>query len=399
MIRNIFIKDIPTKLFSIFASLILWFIVSANSSAILTYPTKIPIKTVNLKPGLVAILDQQEVQIKINSSGVNLAKLSSDNFEATVDLKDEVGGVYEKEVSVTSLNSEIKILDIKPRKITVQIEKQISKNVPVQVITEGKAAEGYSPTDSIATPSEVKITGPETLINNTSEVLAKIKLSGEKEGISVQSNIYSYDSQGNIIKSIIIEPRTVKVDISITKSGDRKSVAIKTKFKGSLGETHQISSVTTDPQTVTLIGDPIKTEQVKSLETEPIDLNQISSDTVITTRLVIPNGLSIEEQNLIKVKIIVSQANILEEISLSPNISNLTPGFVAKEIDPGKVKLIIQYAKNVQSDLGKITFSIDGKSLKKGENIIAISKNNFILPPSIEIVSITQELIKIMIAD
>lgn len=399
MIKNIFIKDIPTKLFSIFASLILWFIVSANSSAIVTYPTKIPIKTVNLKPGLVAILDQQEVQIKINSSGVNLAKLSSDNFEARIDLKNEIEGVYEKEVSVTSSNNEIKILDTRPRKITVQIEKQISKNVPVQVITEGKAAEGYSPTDSIATPSEVKITGPETLISNTSEVLAKMKLNGEKEDISFQSNVHSYDSQGNIIKSIIIEPRTVKVDITITKSGDRKSVAIKTKFKGSLGETLQISSVTTDPQTVTLIGDPIKTEQVKSLETEAIDLNQISSDIVITSRLVIPNGLSIEEQNLIKVKIVVNQANILEEISLSPNIPNLAPGLTAKEIDPEKVKLIIQYAKNVQSDLGKITFLIDGKNLKKGENNVSVSKDNFTLPPSVEIVSITQGSIKIMIVD
>jgi len=79
-------KNLWIKLFCLLAAILLWVYVAAGQSAVGKFPGNIEIRAINVPSGLVAIFDNQSVEIKIMADSATWRKLSADSFTAYVDL-------------------------------------------------------------------------------------------------------------------------------------------------------------------------------------------------------------------------------------------------------------------------------------------------------------------------
>lgn len=393
---NFFKKNWIVKLLSVAAAMVAWFAISLSQSSIVNYPNKIEIGFEGLKDGLVSVAADNSVQIKINVDPVKLKDLNDGDFKATIDLTKLDNGVYEKEIKVTATSSDVQIISCNPRKTTVKIDTKETKTVPARVKYDGTAAEGYIVSDATAEPKEVQVVGPKSTIDTITEAVAPIKVSGEKDGFEKISRLFVYDAQGDEIKFVKIDPETVKTKISISPAGDTKTVGIKVKTSGDIKNGYWISSITTEPQTVTISGSRTKLSQTQYVETEAIDLNNLSDDKTYTAQLSVDNGIKVEDKySSIKVTIDVEKSEQTKTVEISPNFKN-TPSGLRLTANPEKVSV---EATTSKASIGNsdITLEIDLGSYSKGEHEIELSETSFMLSSGVKLDKILTGKLKIIL--
>jgi YbbR domain-containing protein len=391
---NFFKKNWKAKLLSTVAAMIAWFIISLNQSSVVNYPNKIAIDFGGLKDNLVSVAADDNVQIKISVDPINLKDLKDSDFKASVDLTGLENGVYEKEIKVTTTSPKVQIISCNPRKTTVKIDTRETKAVPVRVKYDGTAADGYIVSDATAEPEQVNVVGPKSTIDTITEAVAPIKINGEKEGFEKISQLFVYDAQGDEIKFVKIEPETIKTKISITPAGDTKTVGIKVKTSGQIKDGYWINTITTEPQTVTISGSRTKLSQTQYVETEVIDLGNLSADKTYTAQLDVDNGIKVEDKySSIKVTIDIEESEQTRTVEITPKFKNV-PSALNVTTNPQKVSVEVTTSKTSIEE-SDISLEIDLGSYGRGEHEVELSNSSFSLSNSIKLEKIVTGKIKI----
>jgi len=159
--------DFFRKMIALFFALLLWRSVDSQLSEHETL-RNIPIH-VSLSNNMQCMsINPKTVTIKVKASRYALNKLSSTDVEVNIkDLDESI--VNEKEQVVqykidirhdVSLPSGITVLQIKPEVIDINVEKRISKTVPIKLVYSGLLMSGYSYNENRLIPKQVIITGP-----------------------------------------------------------------------------------------------------------------------------------------------------------------------------------------------------------------------------------------------
>ena len=83
------------------------------------------------------------------------------------------------------LPSGVRVLHTNLSLIIVKVDKLIQKELPVRVVLSGKPGPGYMIADSVVEPSQVKLTGPQTILGPLTEAKTKpIEINGVKDSIN-----------------------------------------------------------------------------------------------------------------------------------------------------------------------------------------------------------------------
>ncbi|PIT97656.1 hypothetical protein COT77_00290 [Candidatus Berkelbacteria bacterium CG10_big_fil_rev_8_21_14_0_10_41_12] len=392
----------PSKLISVIIALVIWIYTTTNASSVVNFPGKIIIEPRNIQGGLVALLDNDSVSIKIRSDSIALKDISTDNFKAFVDLSGLSSGTYEKDVTVTSANSNIQIIDRDPRVVTVKIEPIVTKTVPVRVKFEAKAADGFSAIEKTISPPEVEVQGPESEIKLANEAVATIKLSGENNNFTKVASLSAFSADGEQLKDIKFYPSEVSVDVVVDKTAGTKTVSIKPVFQGNLADGYAISSVTIDPETALISGSANTIAQTKYIETKLIDISGLNQTKTITISLNIPSGIVLEDKtNLVKVTLTISQVEAVENFSIKVNPVNLSADQRIISIAPPSIQATIAGSRDlldsINSDL--LSVDIDLTNRKNSTFSIPYSKTINGLPGSLSVISFSPETISVQLGN
>jgi len=400
-IKNFLLRDWRAKLLTLIGAVILWATVAANQSGIVSFPGKIPIQYSNIKDGLVAISDVDAVQIKISAESTVLRQLKEENFTATVNLSNLDTGTYQKGIDVSVNKDAVKIISVSPSQATIRIEKKISKDVPVRIRLDGKTADEFIASDTVANLAEVKISGPESIVKTISEVIAPIKLGGENTDFEKTAKLFAYTANGEEIKNITISPGEINAKIRVSPAGEAKTVGIKVNTKGNTTAGFWISSITTDPEVVTISGSRVKISSTKYLETEDIDISGLAENKSFTTDLIVPSGLKIEESPAqVKVQVTVSRNQSTKDFTLTPKFSAIGNNLNVSSSDPAQVVLTLS---GNQKDLDAIstdqlTLDIPLSSYTQGNYEIQLKNEFFHIPTDVDIDSFAPVSLKLTLS-
>ena len=296
-IKKAVLHNWKPKLFILISTFFLWVYVSASQSLVINFPGDIPVSYQNTPEGVISVSDVDMAHIKIAVDPINLKQLKEDNFSATIDLKDLSEGTFERPINVTTKNENVKIISVTPPKATVRLEKKITKSLPIRVKLEGQAAEEFVASDTSTDTTAVDVSGPEQIVKSLSEVVAPVKLNGEDESFERSAKLFVYSANGNEIKNVDISPSQVVARISISPSGEAKTVGIKVNTTGAVADGYFISGITTDPAVVTISGSRSLLSKTKFLETETVDINGLSENKSFSAKITVPSGLIVEEKN------------------------------------------------------------------------------------------------------
>ena len=101
--------------------------------------------------------------------------------------------------------------------MTLSIEEEVEKSVPVRVITTGEVAEGYALGAGVSTPNMITVKGPESVLSKIVEARAVVDITGaDKEVVKKSANVGCIDGYGSAVEkdNITLSAGTVSAKYS-----------------------------------------------------------------------------------------------------------------------------------------------------------------------------------------
>lgn len=273
----------------------LWIFVSLDQSRLGKFPGAIKIDTRNLASGTVAVLSDEYAELTIQATETKWQSLQPDQFDVYVDLKDLGTGTHEIAVKAESKVSGVSIGSINPKKIIVNIEPVITRELPITVVIQGEPATGYIVGSYRANPVTATISGARTIVSSIDQITAEISLNGES-GSLVRAVKLQVATKLN--DNVTISPAEAEIEVSIAKSGRSRTVGVKPNIIGSPKEGYYVSAITITPSTITIEGDADTINAISSVDTQEININNINTNKTFNSTLNALSGVNFSSSSV-----------------------------------------------------------------------------------------------------
>lgn len=315
------------KVLALAVSLLLWFMIHLDE--VPTTPTittgtssHVVERTVAIQPyGLdssayvLTSLSTDEVRLEIKGQRSRLTSIfTNDDYKVLVDLSGVKDGSNTLPL-VPDLPSGVEVVSMEPSMVTVNVEKLSTKSFDVNIVPEGKAAEGYTVGTPVVEPSgQVKVTLPEGQMDAVAKVQGTVSIKDAKEDI-VQKKVklQAYDTEGKVIENAVIAPETVDVRIPVNQP--YVSIPLRITYSGQLPEDLVLSGVEPNVKEVMVYGNEQALAGIQSYDQVTLDLTQFdqAGTSTVNVDLTPPSGFEKIEPSSIQLKVTISPYNEAEE--------------------------------------------------------------------------------------
>ncbi len=358
---NFFTNNIGAKLLAFLVAFGVWAYVASGESRVINLPSSIPIKARSVSDGLIAKLNNNEIEVKVAAERSKFQKLSADSFDAYVDLTSKTKGTYtDVPVIVTSKDPAVEIREINPSFITVTLDPAITKTIPVAVKISGKPGEGLAPDDPIVEPEKVEVRGAKSDVDRILEATAEIKLKDDTQEVKKTVNLVGYNARGEEVRDLVFNPSEVIVTVPIVKAGKAKTVGIKAKTSGQVKSGLWVSQISVTPNIVGISGNSEVLSSTVFIETESINIDNLSEDKTYKVALEIPTGIilldSIEE---VTVAVKLSSADSTKEIIASFGSIGLSSELTMNTFQTEPIKVLVSGPSKLLETLNSSSITVN----------------------------------------
>lgn len=339
------LNDFGSIVLALVLAVIVWIVAMNEKNPITrgTWPDPIPLELVNQPSGSVIVGEvPKTVEVDLRAPQSSWQDLRRESFRAVADLAQAGMGMNQVPVQVECSDKQVEILEVRPSSIAVRLDAFKEVEMPVTVLVLDAPPFGFEvKTDEISvTPATVTISGPESLVNQVSEVLVEAYVRDAQETLERRAIPQARDQFGESV-NVTIEPNTVVVTIPIVQRQGFRNVPIRVIWQGQPAVGYRITNVSVDPSIVTIIGDP---ETLKALpgylETAPIDVSDATSDIKARVALEVPENISILGVQSVEVAIAIKPIESSLTVERKVIIQGLPINLQAK-VSPDVVNVIL----------------------------------------------------------
>lgn len=355
-------------------------------------PQRIAVEAVNLPQGVSANLgSNNSVSVIIAAPRRQWDSLTAESFTATVDLGNQKEGTYDLPVNLNAKIPEVKIVRLKPKRLTVTVEPVITKTVNIVVKFSGKAGDELVPDEPTLNPDKAEVSGAKSVIKDLTQATAALKLNGETKTIEQKLNLVGLTPDGEPISGLTFNPKETTATVSLIKAGKLKTVGIRPILTGQPSSGYWVKTAAAVPGTVTITGSADTLEATNEILTDPISIVGLGSNQSLEAKLVLPSGISLAEK-VEKVTVKLELAESLAAKSITPEIiyDSLAPALKVSAISPVSLTASISGASNALAAMlgSEVKVKLDLSAYKSaGTYAVAITNVSFLLPEKIGLVS------------
>lgn len=384
-------KNIIPKLFAVFFALIIWVYVMDESNPVKTRDEQnIPIDFLNMESmeqaGLV-IKGETDDKIRVRFSGRRdvIQNISRNQIKASVDLLGFRAGINSIPVEVT-MPGDVEV-DYNPKYIRVELEEIISKQKPIKVTIEGVPRKGYTLGELQYEPRIVWVEGAESLVNSVEAVEAVIKLSEESQNVSTLFPLRPVNARGEEIPNLKLQTSHVNVDLPVNQL---KTVDIYPVVEASPAEGYEITSIVVEPGTVTIKGQQEILADINRINTEAVNLNNLSANIEQKVKLEFPEG-AVEVDSL-DAKILITVEPLIEKefeiLRRELEFRNLDTGLkVDKSEIPETLRVRIVATERIMTTIRK-------ENIKVVVDMEGLGENQHSVEPLVEVPLVVERRVK-----
>lgn len=381
--KNWLTNNLSLKLLSVFFSFALWVIVVNVDDPVTTktfknIPVTIKNESVLTDNGLVyQVLDGSDsVSFTVKAKRSVVESLKNEDFRAVADFAERISETSIP-IKVTALRHEDDIKDINLQKYTVKIdiEQEVVKTVKVNLQMVGTTADGYTVGNVQVSPSEVTMSGPQSLIDNIESMVVILDSSNASSDISTTATGQLFDKNGEAIYDERIKCDTDKFQID-AKLLTTKSVDLDFSVEGNVKNGYRYTEVRYSPTTVQIAGEPEDLEKVSTIVIPSSELNIEGADKDITKIVnveeYLPEGIIVVDDNEKKINVTI-QIQALSELELAFPVTKIdilnTPAGLDASIEGNLSAEVV--LRGMAEDLERFTvddlqLSVDVKGLTEG---------------------------------
>ena len=398
--RRSLLTDLSSALIALILALTIWVVAMREQNPIVQdhFPQPIPIEVKNRGEDLLILGGfEEEVILVVRAPQKVWSDLEAENFSAYIDLADLGVGPHEVPVEVESPET-VGVIEKSPDVVSITLDKVAQRWFGVGVNILGDVPVGYEYGVPVVTPSQVAVSGPQSLVDQVEAVVIDLQLRGEKATMEKAFEPWPQNKVGSTVSGVEISPSQVMVQLPIEQESGYRDVSVKVVTQGTVASGYWISDIRVDPSTVTVYGDPQEVSELLGfLETEPVDVEGANANLAYSVALVLPEDISLLGVARVLVRISVSPVLGGQTIRVSPTLQGLAPGLGAT-VSPETVEVILAgpladlsalQAEDVQVrldllDLGPGTYKISPQVVK---------------PDSLEVQSIVPDQLEVVITE
>lgn len=383
-------KDTTFKIASVIFAVILWFFVLSDINPVQRTDIVVPLVFENryaldMKSlGLKGQITQRDVVVTIEDRSQRIKTITSNDISAVVDFSTiDSPGNKDLNIVVKAVKEGVKIKQIYPQTIRVNVEGTIEKAFSIEVKPEIKLKDNYKVIRTSVIPQAINVSGLESVINSIATVKTFVKdINNLDKNLVLKTDCFFYNQKGEELYDF---SKKYYVDIKLEVA---KEVSIIPVVNGLPAKDYYKGEVAVSPETVLITGPPEQLDQISELKIGAVDIENYSSNVNTKRPIILPEGVKLADSpSDIDVSVAITRMPVREYVFLRSAIEiiGIEEGNTNKyEIVPAEVviKLIGAPAvhETVVTSLLKPQINVAG--LAEGTHKISL---NLTLPPELRL--------------
>ncbi len=328
--ENKFFSNFGLKLLSLLVAFLLWFLVMNLQDSIITRTISgidVVMKNgdvINESGYLYNITNGEEVSVVVKGPRSIVENLDESNFYAEADLS-HLSVTNSTTITVTT-NSTVSLtnsskLTITPinNYVTLSMEEEVEKSVPVKVITKGTVKYGCQLGSAVPTPNMISISGPESVLDTIAEARAVVDVTNADKEIVKSVNIGCIDEYGAAVEkdNITLSVSNVSVSIPVYNT---KEIPIEISTVGNVASGYGIREVNYEPTTITVAGEQEALDAIQSVSIRDVVVTDATDNIEknVDVSSYLPEGITITDNSDPEIAVNVSvEATTEKEIVMA----------------------------------------------------------------------------------
>jgi YbbR domain-containing protein len=205
----------PLKLGALLVAAIFWGFVRTDDTLISQRSLRAPLHLEGLAANQTVTGVPERVEVRLSGSSSRVAALNPDGIDAVLDLRG-VTGEFEQRVRVFPPEG-ITLVGVKPVEVLGSVETLAEKTVPVRAMTLAGPVDTL--TEVRVAPAGVVVRGAESQVARVTQALVPVDPpvdgeGGDEQTVSVRSNAYAADAQGQPVTDVTLAAPDVRLEVS-----------------------------------------------------------------------------------------------------------------------------------------------------------------------------------------
>ena len=283
------------KLFSLVLAILFWvYVMDQVDPEISKVFENVHVQLINLQEldqNNLKIMNQHDyfVNVEVVGRRNNVINLNSNSIYLWADMRGVKKGTNTISINKTINSEAVMINTILPSDIVLQVDQIVSLPKPVKVTLTGDYATSIYQDAMIINPDEVKVSGPETIVNTVAYLGGTINVSNLTSDITKDISLVPYNYDGEIVNGITLDNNYSNVSLRLGKT---KTVELQAIVDGKPMEGYQVVSYKTIPSSIVIQGDVDKINKIDIINPEKITLKGNENATYIIEKdLNLPEGV------------------------------------------------------------------------------------------------------------
>lgn len=251
------------------------------------------------------------VRFKVTAIRSVMKNLSNSDFKAVADMEEieqtEDGYRVPLTITATRYATAVKFGSA-VQYVYVNVENLATKQFTIKAVSSGEPAENCAVGDLDASPNVLKVSGPESVVNQVETVQATVNVTGASANLTDSVAPVLYDTDGNPVDSSRLTFNINSITVSV-KILDVRSIPVEVSVTGDAGEGYAYTQLLVDPEKVRIKGSAAALNAADKVVI-PSDLINISGTTENVVRMIditgyLPAGVELADANERNVEITV----------------------------------------------------------------------------------------------
>lgn len=336
------VANLATLSLSLILAVLIWGIAVRAGDPVNQLFLRLPIEPIGRPADSSVTVTPDTVEVVLEGPASVLNNLTTDDFSAVVDLTEVGSGDTVVPIQIRHNVSSVEIALQLPEDTRVQIERIVSREIPVQVEVRGTAARGYVLGEPFADPSTIPVTGVATRVEALTEARVTLFLDNPQQDVILSRRPVFYDRQGNIasVNNLDVGSEEVVVNIPVNQLAGYAAKPIIVDWTGEPARGYRLLDVRVEPDSVLVTGSPEQLDALSRVRTEPIDINGLKESTTIPVALDLPEGIQLDEVQPVIVEIEIEPILTSSVIRKTPEIRALGRGLTVT-LDVEEVRVFL----------------------------------------------------------
>jgi YbbR domain-containing protein len=343
------VTNLRTFLLAFALALAVWVtaVTAADPDETQVYPNPVPIEFIGQDPGLImaggAVPQQVELTLRAPHSVWQSLLSGASSVRAVVDLTGLGSGTHTLNVQMQIEIRPLRIISVTPKTFDLSLERQVTRSLVINLTLTGSPAIGYQAGNAVLDPTEVVITGAESLVSQIDHIQAILDLTNTRHSVTASIPLQVVDVNGVVIHGVTVLPDNVQVSLPIIQQGGYRDLAVKVMTVGVPVSGYSLTSVAAFPPIVTVYSanSDIINSMPGYVETSLLDLSGAHEDIEKQLGIILPPGVSLIGEQSVTVKVGIAPIESSHIFSLRPvEIYGLATGLHA-QLSPQTVDVIL----------------------------------------------------------